>query len=68
MTPGDAPEVMVAMNPAALKSDLHLLTLVEPWIVNNDTFEERNLAKAGYDYNPLEEGDDLLGTEQYLYL
>jgi|TARA_B100001540_G_scaffold269878_1_gene252771 2-oxoglutarate ferredoxin oxidoreductase subunit alpha len=61
MTPGDAPEVMVAMNPAALKSDLHLLTPGGTLIVNNDTFEERNLAKAGYDYNPLEEGDDLSG-------
>jgi len=61
MTPGDAPEVMVAMNPAALKSDLHLLTPGGTLIVNNDTFEERNLAKAGYDYNPLEESDDLSG-------
>ncbi len=61
MTPGDAPEVMVAMNPAALKSDLHLLTPGGTLIVNNDTFEERSLAKAGYDYNPLEEGDDLSG-------
>jgi 2-oxoglutarate ferredoxin oxidoreductase subunit alpha len=61
MTPGDAPEVMVAMNPAALKSDLHLLTPGGTLIVNNDTFEERNLTKAGYDYNPLEEGDDLSG-------
>ncbi len=61
MTPGDAPEVMVAMNPAALQSDLHLLTPGGTLIVNNDTFEERNLAKAGYDYNPLEEGDDLSG-------
>ena len=61
MTPGDAPEVMVAMNPAALKSDLHLLTPGGTLIVNNDTFEERNLVKAGYDYNPLEEGDDLSG-------
>jgi len=61
MTPGDAPEVMVAMNPAALKSDLHLLTPGGTLIVNQDTFEERNLAKAGYDYNPLEEGEDLAG-------
>jgi len=61
MTPGDAPEIMVAMNPAALKSDLHLLTPGGTLIVNEDTFEERNLAKAGYDYNPLEEGEDLKG-------
>ena len=61
MTPGDAPEVMVAMNPAALKSDLHLLIPGGTLIVNQDTFEERNLTKAGYDYNPLEEGEDLEG-------
>ena len=60
-TSGDAFDVLVAMNPAALKSDLHLLTPGGTLIVNNDTFEERNLAKAGYDYNPLEEGDDLSG-------
>ncbi|MGE4567532.1 MAG: 2-oxoacid:acceptor oxidoreductase family protein, partial [Acidimicrobiales bacterium] len=61
MTPGDAPDVLVAMNPAALKSDLHRLAPGGTVIINRDTFEERNLGKAGYDYNPLEEGDDLKG-------
>src|ERR1700704_700824 len=54
-TPGDAPNVLVAMNPAALKSELHLLELGGTLIVNSDTFEERNLAKAGYAANPLED-------------
>lgn len=61
MTPGDAPDVLVAMNPAALKSDLDRLASGGTVIINRDTFEERNLAKAGYDYNPLEKGDDLKG-------
>jgi len=55
-TPGDAPNVLVAMNPAALKSELHLLELGGTLIVNNDTFEERNLAKAGYRESPLTDG------------
>ena len=60
MTPGDAPDVLVAMNPAALKSDLHLLVPGGTLIVNADSFEERNLAKAGYESNPLE-GHELDG-------
>ena len=59
-TPGDAPDVLVAMNPAALKSDLHTLVSGGTLIVNKDTFEERNLTKAGYDHNPLD-GEDLAG-------
>ncbi|MEC9000179.1 MAG: 2-oxoacid:acceptor oxidoreductase subunit alpha [Actinomycetota bacterium] len=59
-TPGDAPDVLVAMNPAALKSDLHTLVLGGTLIVNKDTFEERNLAKAGYDHDPLQD-EDLAG-------
>ena len=55
-TPGDAPTVLMAMNPAALKSDLELLTPGGTVIVNTDAFEERNLQKAGYDTNPLEDG------------
>ena len=47
------------MNPAALKSDLHLLVNGGTVIVNEDTFEERNLEKAGYSHNPLEEGEEL---------
>src|SRR3954464_3473265 len=54
-TPGDAPDVLVAMNPAALRSELHLLEPGGTLIVNSDTFEERNLAKAGYTANPLED-------------
>lgn len=55
-THGDAPNVLVAMNPAALKSDLGKLESGGTVIVNTDAFEERNLAKAGYDTNPLEDG------------
>lgn len=55
-TPGDEPTVLVAMNPAALKSDLGRLAGGGTVIVNEDAFEERNLAKAGYVDNPLEDG------------
>ena len=51
-TPGDAPNVLVAMNPAALKADLDRLEPGGTLIVNTDTFDERNLAKAGYDDEP----------------
>jgi 2-oxoglutarate ferredoxin oxidoreductase subunit alpha len=56
MTPGDAPNVLVAMNPAALKSELHRLEIGGTVIANEDAFEDRNLAKAGYDENPLTDG------------
>ncbi len=56
LTPGDAPSVLVAMNPAALKANLHDVPRGGTLIVNSDTFEERNLAKAGYDANPLTDG------------
>lgn len=55
-TPGDAPFVLVAMNPAALR--VHLLEL-EPGgivVVNEDEFTPGNLQKAGYQSNPLEDG------------
>jgi 2-oxoglutarate ferredoxin oxidoreductase subunit alpha len=55
-TPGDAPSVLVAMNPAALKADLDRLEPGGTLIVNIDTFDERNLAKAGYAENPLTDG------------
>jgi 2-oxoglutarate/2-oxoacid ferredoxin oxidoreductase subunit alpha len=55
LTPGDAPDVLVAMNPAALKAELHSLRSGGTVIVNVDTFDERNLKKAGYDGNPLED-------------
>jgi 2-oxoglutarate ferredoxin oxidoreductase subunit alpha len=53
LTPGDAPNVLVAMNPAALKTNLRDLPRGGTLIVDKDTFTERNLAKAGYDANPL---------------
>ena len=53
-TPGDAPNVLVAMNPAALHSELHILEPGGTLIVNTDAFTDRNLAKAGYDEDPLE--------------
>ena len=56
-TPGDAPNVLIAMNPAALKKELPRLVDAGTIIVNRDTFEERNLTKAGYDVNPLETGE-----------
>jgi len=55
-TPGDAPDVLVAMNPAALKSDLHRLHGQGSVILNADAFTERNLDKAGYDKDPREDG------------
>jgi 2-oxoglutarate ferredoxin oxidoreductase subunit alpha len=56
LTPGDAPNVLVAMNPAALKTNLRDLPRGGTLIVDQDTFTERNLAKAAYDANPLEDG------------
>lgn len=56
-TPGDAPNVLIAMNPAALKKEIAKLEIGGTVIVNQDTFEERNLAKAGYEENPLETGE-----------
>ena len=53
-TPGDAPNVLVAMNPAALQAELDKLEPGGTLIVNIDTFDERNLAKAGYATNPLD--------------
>jgi 2-oxoglutarate ferredoxin oxidoreductase subunit alpha len=56
LTPGDAPNVLVAMNPAALKSNVGALERGSTIVVNDDAFNKRNLAKAGYDSNPLEDG------------
>jgi 2-oxoglutarate ferredoxin oxidoreductase subunit alpha len=55
-TPGDAPEVLVAFNPAALKVSLPMLDKGALVIVNNDTFTARNLTKAGYDTDPRDDG------------
>jgi 2-oxoglutarate/2-oxoacid ferredoxin oxidoreductase subunit alpha len=56
LTPGDAPNVLVAMNPAALRTNLRDLPRGGTLIVNRDAFTERNLEKAGYTSNPLEDG------------
>ena len=56
MTPGDAPDVLVAMNPAALKANLSDLPGGGLLIVDSDEFTPRNLAKVGYAVNPLEDG------------
>src|SRR5690606_34150753 len=56
VTPGDAPNVLVAMNPAALRANLHDMPPGSTLIVNVDNFTERDLDKAGYAANPLEDG------------
>jgi 2-oxoglutarate ferredoxin oxidoreductase subunit alpha len=56
LTPGDAPNVLVAMNPAALRANLAELPRGATIIVNEDAFSKRNLEKAGYKSNPLEDG------------
>jgi 2-oxoglutarate ferredoxin oxidoreductase subunit alpha len=56
LTPGDQPGVLVAMNPAALKAHVRDLLPGGLVIVNRDAFEKRNLEKAGYKTNPLEDG------------
>src|SRR4051794_461639 len=55
LTPGDRPDVLVAMNPAALKANIKDLPDNGDLIVNTDEFTKRNLAKVGYDANPLED-------------
>src|SRR5215203_6147417 len=56
LTPGDAPNVLVAMNPAALRTNVNDLPKGGMLIVDTDTFKERNLQKAGYEASPLEDG------------
>ena len=56
LTPGDAPDVLVAMNPAALKANIDEVPHGADVIVNTDEFTKRNLAKVGYAANPLEDG------------
>ncbi|MFF0150189.1 2-oxoacid:acceptor oxidoreductase subunit alpha [Micromonospora sp. NPDC005203] len=60
LTPGDAPNVLVAMNPAALKANLADLPRGADIIVNTDEFTRRNLAKVGYQASPLDD-DSLAG-------
>ena len=55
-TPGDACDVLVAMNPAALKVNLRSLREGGIFIANSDGFNEKNLKLAGYESNPLEDG------------
>ncbi|WFE59720.1 2-oxoacid:acceptor oxidoreductase subunit alpha [Micromonospora sp. WMMD712] len=55
LTPGDAPNVLVAMNPAALKANLADLPRGADIIVNTDEFTKRNLAKVGYQASPLDD-------------
>jgi 2-oxoglutarate/2-oxoacid ferredoxin oxidoreductase subunit alpha len=56
VTPGDQPNVLVAMNPAALKTNIKDLPKGGTLIVNSDAFNDRNLQKAAYAANPLEDG------------
>ncbi|MDT0448958.1 2-oxoacid:acceptor oxidoreductase subunit alpha [Streptomyces hesseae] len=56
LTPGDAPNVLVAMNPAALKANIADVPHGAEIIVNTDEFTKRPMAKVGYDSNPLEDG------------
>ena len=60
LTAGDAPDCLVAMNPAALMKNFQDLRQGGTLILNTDAFDERNLAKAGYQSNPLED-DSLEG-------
>ena len=55
LTPGDAPEVLVAMNPAALKVNLSDLDAGGLIVIDRDAFSNKNLRKAGYEANPLED-------------
>src|ERR671918_395628 len=55
-TPGDAPNVLVAMNPAALHSQLDRVAPGATIILNEDAFDERHLAKAGYSSDPRHDG------------
>ena len=55
LTPGDAPDVLVAMNPAALKANVSDLPRGGVILADSDQFTKRNLAKVGYTENPLED-------------
>jgi 2-oxoglutarate/2-oxoacid ferredoxin oxidoreductase subunit alpha len=62
LTPGDRPDVLVAMNPAALKANIADLPPGGMLIVNTDEFTKRNLTKVGYDADPLSD-DSLAGFQ-----
>ncbi len=57
LTPGDAPDVLIAMNPAALKANLRDVPRGATLIVDTADFTARNLKRIGYDENPLETGE-----------
>jgi len=56
LTPGDHPGVLVAMNPAALRAELRSVEKGGTVILNEDAFTQRNLEKAGYTSDPLQDG------------
>src|SRR5215211_3380268 len=58
LTPGDQPNVLVAMNPAALRMNIRDLPKGGTLIVNRDAFTDRNLEKAGYTANPLDRSEE----------
>jgi 2-oxoglutarate ferredoxin oxidoreductase subunit alpha len=64
LTPGDEPNVLVAMNPAALRANVADLAKGGTLIVNSDAFEARSFGKAGYETNPLRDGS-LAGYRVY---
>lgn len=66
LTPGDEPDVLVVMNPAALKVNLETLKRGGLLIINNGAFTKGNLKKAGYEGNPLD--DDALDAYRVLSL
>jgi len=57
LTPGDEPDALVAMNPAALKANISDLPEGGMLVVNIDSFKKMNLTKAGYESSPLEDED-----------
>ena len=57
LTPGDEPDALVAMNPAALRANIDDLPEGGMLVVNIDSFKKMNLSKAGYESNPLEDED-----------
>lgn len=63
-TPGDVPDVLVAMNPAALKKNLKELKRGGVIIVNSDSFDQKNLKLANFESNPLQD-DSLSGYEVF---
>ena len=66
LTPGDSPDVLVAMNPAALKANLADIKKGATVIVDSHDFSNRNLSRAGYPENPLE-GDSLAAYEVHAF-